>query len=83
MWPSNGGHEHEKGGHMIPMVLYCTIDLWHIKTYNFLVRKLKKAIFLKFNISGHEHEKGGHMNPMVPYCSIDLWHRQMQSIGFM
>ena len=31
MWSSNSGHEHEKGSHMNPMDLYCTIDLWHIK----------------------------------------------------
>ena len=24
MWSSNSVHEHEKGGHMNPMVIYCT-----------------------------------------------------------
>ena len=43
IWSSNSGHEFDKGGHMKPMVLYCTIDMWHIKTYIFLVRKLKKS----------------------------------------
>ena len=80
---SNGGHEHEKGGHMNPMVLYYTIDLWHIKIYIFWSGSSKNAIFLKFNHfsqyiwssnGGHEHEKGGHINPMVLYCTIDLWH---------
>jgi len=83
MWSSNIGHEHEKGGHMNPIVLYWTIDLWHIKTYIFLDRKLKKGNVFKFDHfsysmwssnSGHEPEKGGHMNPMVLYCTIDLWH---------
>ena len=64
-------------------VFFCTIYLWHIKIYIFLVRKLKKGnIFeiwpLSLSIwssnSGHEPEKGGHMNPMVLYWIIDLWH---------
>ena len=83
MWSSNSGHEHKKGGHMNPMVLCCTITLWHIKTYIFRSGSSKKAIFLKFDHfshsmwssnSGHQHEKGGHMNPMFLYCTIDLWH---------
>ena len=47
MWSSNSGHDPEIGGHMNPMVLYWTIDLWHIKTYNFLVRKFKKGNVFK------------------------------------
>ena len=83
IWSSNSGHEHKKGGHMNHIVLYCTLDLWRINIYIFLVRKLKKTIFLKFDHfsrsiwssnSGHEHEKGGHMKPMAHYCTIDLWH---------
>ena len=27
MWSSSSGHEHEKVGHMNPIVLYYTIDL--------------------------------------------------------
>ena len=48
MCSSNSGHEYEKGGHMNPIVLYCTIDLWHIKKIIFLVRKLKKGNVFEF-----------------------------------
>jgi len=66
---------------MNPMVLYYTIDLWHIKIYIFWSGSSKNAIFLKFDNfshsiwssnSGHEHEGGGHVKPLVRYCTIDL-----------
>ena len=45
MWSSNSGHEQEKGGHMNPMVLYCTIDLCHIETYIFGQDAQKRQYF--------------------------------------
>ena len=52
-WSSNRGPEHEKGGHMNPMVLYCTMDFRYIKTYIFWSGSSKKAIFLKFDHFSH------------------------------
>ena len=51
---------------MNPMVLYSTIDLWHIKIYIFLVRKLKAPCGHKLVMST---KKGRHMNLMVLYCT--------------
>ena len=68
---------------MNPLVLYCTIDLWHIKTCILWPGSSKKQYFLNFSTfhtpCGHQivvmsTKKGGHMNPMVPYCTIDFWH---------
>ena len=60
LWSTNSGHEHEKGGHMNPIVLYCTIDLCHIKIYIFLGRKLKKSNFF-FNLDTFHTPCGHHI----------------------